>query len=75
MAATVDIITNGTNTAGSNTKGKYPRAMLGCSKPNCSNLAGKESTAADTTFSSNARQIKFQARIAFLFKFFFTKPK
>ena len=60
MAAIVDSITSGTNTAGSNTKGKYPSAMLGCSKPNCINLAGKESMAADTTFSSKARQIKFQ---------------
>ena len=75
MLANIANNTRGTRNVGNNIKGKNPSAMFGCSKPNNSNRSGKESSAVETTFINNIRQIIFQIIMNLLLNLFLTKPK
>ena len=75
MLANIANNTRGTRKVGNNIKGKNPRAIFGCSKPNNSNRSGKDSSAVETTFINKIRQIKFQIIMNLFPNFFLTNPK
>lgn len=75
MLANIANNTRGTRKVGNNIKGKKPRPIFGCSKPNSSNLSGKDNSAVETTFINKIRQIKFQIIMNLFPNFFLTKPK